>query len=57
VGGIVVGAAIAFLYTATRRRQQRSLQIGALVAIGVLLIVLTVVGVVLVNTSVFSGAG
>jgi membrane associated rhomboid family serine protease len=50
VGGLVVGGAIAFLYTATRRRQQRTLQIGALVGIGVLLIVLTVVGVSLTGS-------
>ncbi|MCU1405247.1 MAG: hypothetical protein JWQ43_1550 [Glaciihabitans sp.] len=40
VGGLVVGALVAFIYTKTRARRQKTLQIAALVGVAVLLVAL-----------------
>ncbi|CAN5152872.1 rhomboid family intramembrane serine protease [soil metagenome] len=40
VGGLIVGGAVALVYTRTRRRQQRTVQVAALVGIGAALIVI-----------------
>jgi len=43
VGGLLVGLAIAFIYLQTRRREQKIWQIGLVAAVGVALVVATVV--------------
>jgi membrane associated rhomboid family serine protease len=47
VGGLVVGSAVAAIYLATRRRQQKPAQIAAVAGVAVLLLVATAVAVVL----------
>ncbi|WP_309127175.1 rhomboid family intramembrane serine protease [Microbacterium sp.] len=43
LGGAIVGAAVAFIYTRTRRREQRTLQIMLLVALVLLLTAITII--------------
>jgi len=42
LGGLVVGAAVAAVYTATRHRSQKALQIASVVGIGVALVAITI---------------
>ena len=43
VGGLVVGALVALVYTLTRARRQRTLQVVALVGVGLALVALILV--------------
>ncbi|WP_423921078.1 rhomboid family intramembrane serine protease [Frigoribacterium sp. 2-23] len=43
VGGIIAGAAVAWVFTKTRHRSKKPIQIGAIAAIGVVLIAITLV--------------
>jgi len=43
VGGAVIGAAVAFIYTRTRRREQRTLQTVLLIALSILLIAVVLI--------------
>jgi membrane associated rhomboid family serine protease len=45
VGGLVVGAAVALVYTRTRNRTQRALQVGLVAGIGVALAAIMVLRV------------
>jgi membrane associated rhomboid family serine protease len=45
VGGLVVGAGVAALYLATRRRQQKSVQIAAVAGVAALLVAVSIVAV------------
>jgi membrane associated rhomboid family serine protease len=47
VGGLIAGAAVAFVYLRTRRPEQRNLQILLVSLVAVALIALTIVGVIL----------
>jgi membrane associated rhomboid family serine protease len=47
VGGLAVGAGVAALYMATRRRQQKSVQIAAVAGVAVALIAVTIAAVAL----------
>ncbi|MFC4138288.1 MULTISPECIES: rhomboid family intramembrane serine protease [unclassified Microbacterium] len=54
LGGMLVGALVAFIFTRTKRPKQRSLQIGLLSAVGVgLLLVVALVPPALINAGVF----
>ena len=45
LGGLVVGAAVAAVYTATRHRSQKALQIASVAGIGVALVAITIAAV------------
>ena len=45
LGGLIVGAGVAAIYTATRRRQQRTVQAVAVAGVAVALVVMTIVAV------------
>ena len=45
LGGLIVGAGVAAIYTATRRRQQRTIQAVAVAGVAVALVVVTIVAV------------
>jgi membrane associated rhomboid family serine protease len=45
LGGLIVGAGVAAIYTATRRRQQRTVQALAVAGVAVALVVMTIVAV------------
>jgi len=45
LGGLIVGAGVAAIYTATRRRQQRTIQAVAVAGVAVALVVMTIVAV------------
>ena len=45
LGGLVVGAAVAAVYTATRHRSQKALQIASVASIGVALVAITIAAV------------
>ena len=45
LGGLIVGAGVAAIYTATRRRQQRTVQAVAIAGVAVALVVMTIVAV------------
>ena len=49
VGGLIAGAAVAFVYVRTRRATQKNTQILMVSLVGVALIVLTIVGVLLIH--------
>lgn len=49
IGGLIVGAAIAFIYVRTRRAAQKNTQILMVSLVGVALIALTIVGVLLIH--------
>ncbi|TQL46531.1 membrane associated rhomboid family serine protease [Homoserinimonas aerilata] len=51
IGGLIVGALVAFIFMRTRRRDQRSKQLWMLGAVLAGLVVLTVVGVLLLHSS------
>ncbi|WP_311258256.1 rhomboid family intramembrane serine protease [Microbacterium sp. WCS2018Hpa-9] len=54
LGGAIVGALIAFILTRTRRREQRTLQIGLLAAVVVALILIVALLVPFLITTVYS---
>jgi len=45
LGGLVVGAAVAAVYMATRHRSKRAVQVASVIAIGVALVVVTIAAV------------
>ena len=47
LGGLVVGAGVAAIYTATRRRQQKTVQIVAVLGVAVALVAMTIAAVTL----------
>jgi membrane associated rhomboid family serine protease len=49
VGGLVAGVAVALVYVSTRRRAQRRVQILGVAGVVLALVVLTVIGVSLMN--------
>lgn len=50
VGGLIVGALVAFIFVRTRNRDKRQIQLALLAAVTVLLIAITVVGVPLIGS-------
>ena len=50
VGGLIVGALVAFIFVRTRNRDKRQIQLALLAAVAVLLIAITVVGVPLIGS-------
>jgi membrane associated rhomboid family serine protease len=42
IGGLVIGGAVAFIYSKTRRAEQQSLQVGLLIGVAALLILTSI---------------